>query len=120
MARAVASARAAREAGDPRFMPHSVAFHLALAEAAKNQALLFAVSSFRAPFHEALATLLPADDMAVRAIADHQHILDAIKARDGDRAQRVMREHIQYFAKRVRKAPMRRGKNAGRLARTSR
>jgi DNA-binding FadR family transcriptional regulator len=102
MAQAIAHARAGRQVGDPRFMPHSVAFHLALAGAAKNQVLLSTVNSIRTPFHEALAAL-PADDMAERAIADHQHILDAITAHDGERAQRVMHDHIAYFAKRVGK-----------------
>ncbi len=117
MERAVESARAGRAAGDPRFMPHSVAFHIGLAEAAKNQVLLFTVNSFRTPFHEALATL-PADDMAERAIADHQQILDAIKARDGERARLVMHEHIAYFAKRVLNTHARQGKNARWSART--
>ena len=103
MERAVERARATRAAGDPRFMPHSVAFHIALAEAAKNQVLLFTVNSLRTPFHEALATLLPADDMAQRAIADHHQILDAIRTRDGERAAHLMHEHLAYFAKRVGK-----------------
>ncbi len=118
MEQAVANARAAREAGDPRFMPHSVAFHFALAEAAKNQVLLSTVNSFRTPFHEALATL-PATDMAERAITDHQQILDAIKARDGERAQHVMHQHIAYFAKRASKTHARQGKNARWPARTA-
>ena len=101
MEEAVAGARSAREAGDQRFVPHSVAFHIALAAAAKNQALLFTVNSLRAPFHAALTRLIPADDMAERAITDHRQILAAIKARDGARAQRLMREHIAYFARRV-------------------
>jgi DNA-binding FadR family transcriptional regulator len=101
MGRAVADARAARDAGDQRFMPHSVAFHIALAGAAKNQVLFFTVNSLRAPFHEALVRLLPADDMAERAIADHRQILDAIKTHDSQRAQRLMHEHIAYFARRV-------------------
>jgi len=104
MEQAVAAAKRARDAGDPAFMPHSVAFHIALAEAARNQVLLFTVNSLRTPFHEALATLLPADDMAERAIADHRQILEAIKARDSERAQQVMHEHLAYFAKRVRTA----------------
>ena len=104
MERAIASARAGRAAGDSFFVPHSVAFHLALAQASRNQVLLFTVESFRILFHEALATLLPADDMAERAIADHQRILDAIKARDRTRAERLMHEHLAYFAKRVGKA----------------
>ncbi len=120
MERAVEGARAGRQAGDPRFMPHSVAFHIALAEAAKNQVLLSTVNSLRTPFHEALATLLPADDMAERAITDHQQILDAIKARNGQRAQRLMHEHLAYFAKRVGKTQALRGTSAKWPARTGR
>ncbi|HKX18142.1 MAG TPA: FadR/GntR family transcriptional regulator [bacterium] len=101
MERAIAAAREARASGDRYFIPNSVAFHLALAEAARNPVLLFAVNSFRALFHEALSALLPADDMAERAIADHQKILDAIRARDGERARDVMREHLSYFSERV-------------------
>jgi len=117
MEQAVANARAARKAEDPRFMPHSLAFHLALAEAAKNQVLLFTVNSFRTPFYEVLATL-PPQDMAKRAIADHQQILDAIKARDGVRAQQLMHEHIEYFDRRASKPHPHHGKNARWPART--
>ena len=101
MQTAIDAARDAQTGGDPYFIPTSVAFHLALAEAAKNPVLLFAVNSFRALFHEALATLLPAEDMAERAIADHQRILNAIRARDAERARDVMREHLSYFSARV-------------------
>ncbi len=120
MTQAVANARAGREAGDPRFMPHSIAFHIALAEAARNQVLLSTVNSFRTPFHEALATLLPADDMAERAIVDHQQILDAIKARDGQRAQHLMHAHLAYFAKRVGKTLALQGTKARWPARAGR
>ncbi len=117
MKQAVENARTARNAGDPRFMPHSVAFHLALAEAAKNQVLLSTVDSFRTPFLEVLATL-PEKEMAERAIADHQQILDAITARNSKRAQRVMHEHLVYFAKHAQKISTRQGKNARWPART--
>jgi len=120
MERAVANAQDTRAAGDPRFIPHSVAFHLAVAEAAKNQVLLSTVNSFRTPFQEALAALLPADDMAERAIGDHSQILNAIKARDGRRAQNLMHEHLAYFARRVSKAQAFRGTKARWPARTGR
>lgn len=119
MERAVEAARAVRAAGDPRYMPHSVAFHMALAEAAKNQVLLSTVNSIRTPFHEALATL-QADDMAERAIADHRQILDAIKARNPQRAQRLMHAHIAYFARRVGKPQRRQHTFAKWPARTAR
>jgi len=119
MAGAIESARAGRAARDPYFIPHSVAFHIALAEAAKNQVLLFAVSSFRTLFHEALAHLLPADDMARRAIVDHQHILDAIEDRDAERSRQVMHAHLSYFAERVSKIKARRGAPAKWLMKPS-
>jgi DNA-binding FadR family transcriptional regulator len=108
MARAIEAARVGRAARDPYFIPHSVAFHLALAEAAKNQVLLSAVSSFRNLFHEALAGLLPAEDMARRAIADHERIRQAIADRDPARARRLMAAHLAYFAERVRRTGSRR------------
>lgn len=98
---AITTARRTRASDDPYFIPSSVAFHLALAQAAKNPVLLFAVNSFRALFHEALSALLPAEDMADRAIADHRRLLEAIRARDGERARALMRKHLSYFAARA-------------------
>ncbi len=103
MRHAIAAARAARAAGDPRFTPHSVDFHLGLAKAAKNQVLLFTVNSLQTFFHETLDRLLPDDRMAQRAIEDHQKLLNAIEAHDVDQANQVMREHLNYFEKRVQK-----------------
>ncbi len=102
MEEAVAAARAGRAAGDPYFMPHSVSFHMALAKAAKNQVLLLTVNSIRSLFYEVLERLLPADDMAQRAIEDHQKILDAVKERDAEQARQLMQEHILYFKERVK------------------
>jgi DNA-binding FadR family transcriptional regulator len=103
MQRAIDHARAGRAAGNPHFMPHSVDFHVALAQAAKNPVLLFTVNSLRAVFYSVLEKLIPDDQMAQRAIADHQKILDAVAAHDADRAAQLMREHLSYFEKRARK-----------------
>jgi len=103
MQRAIDAARAGRSLGDPRFTSHSVDFHIALAEAAKNPVLLFTVSSFRTLFYETLDKLLPDDAMAQRAIKDHQQLLNAIKARDDQRARELMHKHLTYFQVRVQK-----------------
>jgi GntR family transcriptional repressor for pyruvate dehydrogenase complex len=100
---AIDAARAGRAAGDSHFTPHSVDFHIALASAAKNQVLLFTVNSFRTLFYETLEKLLPDDQMALRAIADHQKILDAVAAHDAEQAIKLMRGHLEYFEKRARK-----------------
>src|SRR5574341_883957 len=101
MEQAIAAARAGLVANDPYFMPHSVAFHIALAEAAKNEVLLSTVNSFRSLFYETLEKLFPAPDMAQRAIEDHQKILDAVKVRDAERPQQIMRVHLLYFEARA-------------------
>ena len=103
MQQAIDAARAGRAAGDSHFTPHSVDFHIALASAAKNQVLLFTVNSFRTLFYETLEKLLPDDQMALRAIADHQKILDAVAAHDAEQAIKLMRVHLEYFEKRARK-----------------
>ena len=103
MNQAIEHARAGHAAGEVRFTPHSIDFHVALAQAAKSRALLFTVNAFRTPFYETLDRLLPDDEMALRAIKDHQELLDAIVARDASRARQVMRAHILYFQKRTEK-----------------
>lgn len=94
---AIAEARAGQNSGDPHFTPHSVSFHVALAQAAKNQVLLFTVNSFRSLFYETIEKLVPDPDMQARAIDDHQKILDAIKERNAEKAERIMRAHLRYF-----------------------
>lgn len=101
MRRAVEDARAALERAEADFIPYSVAFHAALAEASRNPVLVCALASFRGLFHQALARLLPDDAMAVRAVDDHQAILEAVRAHDAERARSLMREHVAYFARRV-------------------
>ena len=103
MHEAINTARAGRAAGDPHFTPHSVDFHIALAKAAGNSVLLFTVKSFRTLFYETLDKLLPDDKMALRAIEDHQKVLDAISAHDAASARQLMRDHLSYFEERARK-----------------
>ncbi len=102
MQRAIDAARAGYSSGNPRFTSHSVDFHIALAEAAKNPILHFTVSSFRTLFYETLDKLLPDDAMAQRAIKDHQLLLDAIKARNAQRARELIERHLIYFQRRVK------------------
>lgn len=101
MCQAVEQARAAQAAGQMRFTPYSIDFHVALAQAAKSRALLYTVNAFRTPFYETLDRLLPDEEMALRAIKDHQELLDAIAARNASRARAVMREHILFFQQRT-------------------
>lgn len=100
---AIDEARAARAAGNLRFTPFSVRFHIALAAAAKNKVLLFTVNSFRTPFYQTLEKLLPDERMEDQAIEDHQRLLDAIVAHDAEKACQIMSEHLSYFEERAEK-----------------
>ena len=103
MREAVEAARQALSAGDPKYGPHSVKFHAALAKAAKNNVLNLTVRSFRGFFSDVLEKLLPTTDMAERAIADHWELYRAVEARDADRARELMARHLAYFEKKVKK-----------------
>ncbi len=68
-----------------RFASADLAFHLALAETARNRPLLSALASLRQLIHAdivARATQQIADGQIDRALADHSAVVDAI--RDGD------------------------------------
>ncbi len=99
MEEALKEAIEAHAAGNPHFSPYSVAFHTALARAAKNPVLLFTVDSFRSLFYETLEKLPPGADMGGRALRDHQLIYEAVKARDSQRARQLMLEHLEYYEK---------------------
>ncbi len=100
---AVDSARKALKAGDVHYMPHSVKFHLALAEASKNNILKLTVTSFRSLLSGVFEEILPTRDMAERAIKDHGAIYRAIQNGDSARARKVMEEHLTYFEKKVQR-----------------
>lgn len=98
---AVSAARSALDAGDLYYMPHSVEFHSALAEAAKNSVLYLTVASFRQLFFNVLEQLLPTQDMAETAAHDHWAIYQAVAARDGALARQLMADHLRYFERKV-------------------
>jgi GntR family transcriptional repressor for pyruvate dehydrogenase complex len=98
---AVEGARRSLRDGDLYYMPHSVEFHTALAEAARNRVLYLTVASFRKLFFDVLEQLLPTPDMAETAARDHWAIYQAVAARDGALARRLMAEHLAYFESKV-------------------
>ena len=80
---------------------HSVAFHGALAGAAKNRVLNITVRSFRAFFADVFEKLFPTADMAKRAIADHTALCEAIESHDADRARELMSAHLAYIERKI-------------------
>lgn len=74
-------------------------FHLLIAEATQNSALIAAVADLWDQRHKSrmwaqLHSRIFDETYRNRWLEDHQNILDALRARDGSRAKRAMRDHI--------------------------
>ena len=76
-------------------------FHLVLQDAAKNRFLLKSIVTLQKAMLILGPTTLMVGDRAVEAAVEHRRILDALRARDGARAEAEMRRHIEA-AHRVR------------------
>lgn len=96
MEEALTEAREALAAGRKDSLPFSVAFHAALARAAKNQVLLFIMNSFCALYYEAM-TEIASPEVARCALKDHRRIYEAILDRDGEKARTLTNDHIDYM-----------------------
>lgn len=83
------------EDGFVNFVHHDLAFHAQIAAAAQNSILAEFLDIFRAiRGNIRRATTLTTADIE-RAIGEHQQIVDALMARDPERAQRAMRQHME-------------------------
>jgi len=87
-------------------------FHGRLADAAHNRAISLLSQSFRGPTLMSLEEAHSGAPMGITGINEHRALVDAIRARDPERATAVMAEHLDRTANRVA-AP----KSAGRRAR---
>ena len=76
-------------------------FHAAILDAAKNRFLTRSITSLQKALMILGPTTLTEPDRAEKAVTEHSEILDAIKDRDGARAEAAMRAHIEA-AQRVR------------------
>ncbi len=77
-------------------------FHVAVADAAKNELLSATVAAYRDLLVQTLHDMRDARSAKITQKA-HEEILDAIRARDPESARRLMLEHLQDFEKRLRK-----------------
>ncbi|WP_324133718.1 GntR family transcriptional regulator [Bosea sp. (in: a-proteobacteria)] len=92
----VADQKAAAEAGDSaRFYALDEAFHRAIADCVECDPALRVVESARAQTDRVRYLSLPDASPLALLIAQHEAILDAIKARDPERAEAAMRTHLR-------------------------
>ena len=104
--RAAVAQRKARVA-EREYHAADVAFHLALVEATRNDALVALVRRIDAALLAARYPLARPAYRRTRAIPEHEAILDAVRARDADAAREAMRAHLdtveQYLREHARR-----------------
>lgn len=86
-------------------LPHtevSMDFHVALAEASKNELLSATVRAYRDLLMQTLRDMRDIRSARVTQKA-HEEILDAIRARDPEATRKLVQEHLQDFEKRIRR-----------------
>ena len=76
-------------------------FHMTLLDAAKNRYLIRSVNALQKTLLIIGPSTLAEADRASQAVKEHSDLLDALKDRDGPRAESLMRAHIEA-AHRVR------------------
>jgi GntR family transcriptional repressor for pyruvate dehydrogenase complex len=73
-------------------------FHLQVAAAAHNPAIVMLMDSFREPV---LMSLREAQHEGRQGVAEHRAFVEAVRARDAAEAQTIMTAHLQRTARRV-------------------
>lgn len=83
-------------------MPMSAAFHVRFAASAHNAAIESLVRSFHGPLLMSLREAQVAQPMmGHRGTAEHRDIVEAVAARDTERARELMATHLRRTARRV-------------------
>jgi DNA-binding GntR family transcriptional regulator len=87
--------------GDPAVAGRRHDFHQLIVEASHNPSLIDMIATaeaFGRAMRERAQQTAGAAENIRRAVQEHQAIADALLARDGDRAERLMREHTSWIS----------------------
>jgi DNA-binding FadR family transcriptional regulator len=84
------------------FLEADSAFHALIATAAHNVLLSFQMLPTMSLLEEVRLGVVELDGSIAARQAEHVRIVEAIRDRDADAAERAMREHIASFAQRGR------------------
>jgi DNA-binding GntR family transcriptional regulator len=78
-------------------------FHQAIVRAAKNKYLARILEHLFGLSQRLWYLALPKLDMLPSAVAEHLELVESIKSKDADRAQKIMYDHVNEFYDRVRR-----------------
>ncbi|HLT59147.1 MAG: FadR family transcriptional regulator [Limnochordales bacterium] len=81
------------------FVSSNVGFHMAIARAARNRVLYQMLRAVRGIVVQTQRQGAPLDAVVQQSIADHEHILDAIRRRDRPAAVQAMIQHLDNVHK---------------------
>jgi GntR family transcriptional repressor for pyruvate dehydrogenase complex len=113
--------RMERSVNDDAFVEADVAFHLKLAEVARNSVLRDIHSSIQALLRAWIGRVIHAADSTSPSFAEHPPILEAVRAGDPSRAKQAMETHMASAARRLavtlREEETRRARGDDRLPR---
>ncbi|HEV2035777.1 MAG TPA: FCD domain-containing protein [Candidatus Dormibacteraeota bacterium] len=79
---------------EPDYMRHDTDFHLALARATGNPFLACAIEDIRLRLNDAITLLPESDAWHTRISGEHEALIVAIEAGDGEAAEAAMQDHV--------------------------
>jgi GntR family transcriptional regulator, transcriptional repressor for pyruvate dehydrogenase complex len=83
-------------------MDYSLEFHIRVAQATHNPAVVMLVESFRGPIHMSLQQAREvAPEMGDLGTREHELFIEMVRRRAPDAATKIMREHLERTARRV-------------------
>lgn len=95
-------------------MAMSAAFHVRVAACTHNTAIEMLVHSFHGPLLMSLREAqVAAPLMGHKGTTEHRDFVEALAARDADRAEQIMRTHLQRTARRVARVNATRAREQG-------
>jgi GntR family transcriptional repressor for pyruvate dehydrogenase complex len=84
------------------YFKENIKFHLEIAAASGNSALLYCLRSIIGSFRETREQMDVLQSVPEVDISDHQAILDAIRERNPERSRRMMEAHMRSSAERIK------------------
>lgn len=87
---------------DAEFMRWDTAFHLAIVSATRNRFMVAAVERIRLDLNSALSLLPDTDIWHDMNNREHREIFEALREKDSERAETLMRGHARHVDKSVR------------------
>jgi GntR family transcriptional repressor for pyruvate dehydrogenase complex len=87
--------------GSKKLAQADLAFHTALAKASHNDILIRVISELRQPMRRWMEQKASVDWGYDKVLEQHEAILEAIEARDAQKAQAALREHLEITGRRL-------------------